>query len=132
MNTTVTKFIATIKWLDTNEIQEDLIFKVGDFEQEEDDDVSFYLESEKEIEGLKVQGVEDFIILKAVKITHMKKSELLEEVRKACNIIENVDEVVTNNINTCEYASEDFKTNQRISNALLNVIRAMDTLKYEV
>lgn len=62
----------------------------------------------------------------------MGENKLLEEVRKAYNIIENVDEVVTNNLCKCEHASEDFKTNQRISNALLNVIRAMDALKYEL
>ena len=62
----------------------------------------------------------------------MEENKLLEEVRKAYNIIEQIDEVVTNNLVKCQYASEDFKTNQRISNALLNVMRAMDTLKYEL
>ena len=62
----------------------------------------------------------------------MEENKLLEEVRKAYNIIEQVDEVVTNNLVKCQRASEDYKTNQRISNALLNVMRAMDTLKYEL
>lgn len=62
----------------------------------------------------------------------MEQNKLLEEVRKAYNIIEQVDEVVTNKLVKCQHASEDFKTNQRISNALLNVMRAMDTLKYEL
>lgn len=62
----------------------------------------------------------------------MEENNLLEEVRKAYNIIEQVDEVVTNNLVKCQHATEDYKTNQRISNALLNVMRAMDTLKYEL
>lgn len=62
----------------------------------------------------------------------MQENKLLEEVKKAYNIIEKVDEVVVNNLVKCQHASEDFKTNQRISNALLNVMRAMDALKYEL
>lgn len=55
-----------------------------------------------------------------------------EELKKASNIIENIDEIVTNNLTKNNYASEEYKNNQRISNALLNVIRAIDTLKYEL
>ena len=57
---------------------------------------------------------------------------LKSQVKKAANIIESVDEIVTNNLVKCEHASKDFKDNQRISNALLNVIRAIDVLKYEL
>ena len=62
----------------------------------------------------------------------MEENKLLKEVRKAYNIIEQVDEVVTNNLVECQHASEDYKTNQRISNALLKVMRAIDSLKYEL
>ena len=59
-------------------------------------------------------------------------NKLLEEIKRAENIIGQVDEVITNNLVNSQYASEDFKTNQRVSNALLNVIRAIDTLKHEL
>ena len=62
----------------------------------------------------------------------MNTEKIKVEVKKASNIIENIDEVITNNMNKFPYGSEDFKQNQRISNALLNVIRAIDVLKYEL
>jgi len=40
---------ATIQWLDTYEINDDMILKIGDIE-DDDDDIFFYLDSEKEIE----------------------------------------------------------------------------------
>lgn len=62
----------------------------------------------------------------------MEKNKLTEEVRKAYNIIERVDGVVINNLAKCQHASEDFKKNQRILNALLNVMRTMDVLQCEL
>lgn len=62
----------------------------------------------------------------------MEESKLIEEVRKAYNIIERVDEVVINKLVKSQHESEDFKKNQRTLNALLNVIRAMDALQCEL
>lgn len=59
-------------------------------------------------------------------------NELKEQVKKAYNIIEAVDEVITNNLVKSQYGKEEFKKNQRISNTLLNIIRAFDTLKDEL
>ena len=56
------RYIATIKWLDNQEIQDDMIFKIGDID-EDDDDVFFYLEDESEIDDFKKEGVNEFIIL---------------------------------------------------------------------
>ena len=56
------RYIATIKWLDNQEIQDDMIFKIGDID-EDDDDVFFYLEDESEIDEFKKEGVNEFIIL---------------------------------------------------------------------
>ena len=53
---------ATIQWLDTYEINDDMILKIGDIE-DEDDDIFFYLDSEKEIEEFKKQGSHEWIIL---------------------------------------------------------------------
>ena len=62
----------------------------------------------------------------------MNIQELKKQVNKASNIIESIDESVTNHIVTCKYASDDFKKTQRVSNAILNVTRALDVLKYEL
>ena len=56
------RYIATIKWLDNQEIQDAMIFKIGDID-EDDDDVFFYLEDESEIDEFKKEGVHEFIIL---------------------------------------------------------------------
>jgi hypothetical protein len=56
------RYIATIKWLDNQEIQDDMIFKIGDID-EDDDDIFFYLEDESEIDEFKKEGVNEFIIL---------------------------------------------------------------------
>jgi hypothetical protein len=53
---------ATIQWLDTYEINDDMIFKIGDIE-DDDDDVFFYLDSEKEIEEFQKQGSHEWRIL---------------------------------------------------------------------
>ncbi|MDA3780345.1 MAG: hypothetical protein PF487_09050 [Bacteroidales bacterium] len=62
----------------------------------------------------------------------MDLNELKEQVQKASNIIESVDEVVTNELVKSQHASDKFKENQRISNYLLRVIRAIDDLKFEL
>ncbi len=60
------RFIATIKWLDNGNIQDDIILKIGDIE-EDDDDIFFYLDSEREVEEFKKEGVNDWVILDVVK-----------------------------------------------------------------
>jgi hypothetical protein len=60
----MTRYDATIKWLDNGNI-EDVIIKVGDIE-EDDDDIFFYLESEEEIEHYKQEGVHDWVILEVL------------------------------------------------------------------
>ena len=56
------RYIATIKWLDNQNIQDDMIFKIGDID-EDDDDIFFYLKDESEIDEFKKEGVNEFIIL---------------------------------------------------------------------
>jgi hypothetical protein len=60
------RFIATIKWLDNGNIQDDMVLKIGDIE-EDDDDIFFYLDSERELEECKKEGVHDWVILNVVK-----------------------------------------------------------------
>jgi hypothetical protein len=60
------RYSATIKWLDNGNIQDDCIFKIGEY-SDEDDDVFFYLNSESEIEEYKKEGKHDFVILSIVK-----------------------------------------------------------------
>ena len=60
------RFIATIKWLDNGNIQDDMILKIGDIE-EDDDDIFFYLDSEREIDEFKREGIHDWIILDVIK-----------------------------------------------------------------
>jgi len=59
-------FLATIQWLDNGNIQKNMLFKVGDIIEEEDDQIFFYLQSEKEIVEFKKEGSHDFIILDIV------------------------------------------------------------------
>jgi len=56
------RYIATIKWLDNGDIQDDMILKVGDIE-EDDDDIFFYLEDDKEIENFKKKGSHEWVII---------------------------------------------------------------------
>lgn len=60
------RFIATIKWLDNGNIQDDMILKIGDIE-EDDDDIFFYLDSERELDDFKKEGIHDWVILDVVK-----------------------------------------------------------------
>jgi hypothetical protein len=55
------EYTATIKWLDSQEMQ-DVIIKVGDVD-ENDDNIFFYFDSENEIEEFKTEGVNDFVIV---------------------------------------------------------------------
>ena len=56
------RYNATIKWLDNGDIQDDMILKVGDIE-EDDDEIFFYLEDEKEIECFKKEGAHEWVII---------------------------------------------------------------------
>jgi hypothetical protein len=56
------RFIATIKWLDNGDIQENMILKIGDI-ADDDDDVFFYLEDEKEIESFQKEGSHEWVII---------------------------------------------------------------------
>ena len=60
------RFIATIKWLDNGNVQDDMILKIGDIE-EDDDDIFFYVKSAHDLELLKIKGVADFVLLSAEK-----------------------------------------------------------------
>jgi len=56
------RYRATIKWLDTGDIQDDMILKIGDI-GEDDDDIFFYLEDEGEIESFKKEGSHEWVII---------------------------------------------------------------------
>jgi hypothetical protein len=60
------RYIATIKWLDNGDIQDDMILKIGDID-EDDDDIFFYLDSEREIEEFKKEGSHDWVIIDIIK-----------------------------------------------------------------
>ena len=62
MEMTNKRFVATIKWLDNGDIQDNMILKIGDIE-DDDDDIFFYLESEKEIESFKKKGSHEWVII---------------------------------------------------------------------
>lgn len=63
------RYIATIKWLDNGNIQDDMVLKIGDIE-EDDDDIFFYLDSERELEEFKKEGSHDWIILDVVEFNN--------------------------------------------------------------
>ena len=56
---------ATIKWLDTDDIQ-DVIVTTDDI-HEDDDNIFFYFDSEDEIKEYMKVGVHEFIILESSK-----------------------------------------------------------------
>ena len=62
MEKTNKRYRAVIKWLDTGNIDW-VILKIGDI-AEDDDDIFFYLESEKEIESFKKEGSHEWVIIK--------------------------------------------------------------------
>ena len=70
------RYRATIKWLDNQEIVDDMILKIGDIE-EDDDDIFFYLEDEKEIESFKKEGSHEWVIINIEKEDY-GKHELLQ------------------------------------------------------
>ena len=55
-------YIASIQWQDNKNIQDGMILKVGDIE-EDDDQVFFYLEDDSEIEEYKKDGVHEWKII---------------------------------------------------------------------
>ena len=69
------RYRATIKWLDNQEIVDDMILKIGDIE-EDDDEIFFYLEDEKEIESFKKEGSHEWVIINIEKEDY-GKHELL-------------------------------------------------------
>ena len=69
------RYRATIKWLDNQEIVDDMILKIGDIE-EDDDDIFFYLEDEKEIDSFKKEGSHEWVIINIEKEDY-GKHELL-------------------------------------------------------
>ncbi len=62
MEKTNKRYKAVIKWLDTGNIDW-VVLKIGDI-GEDDDDIFFYLESEKEIESFKKEGSHEWVIIK--------------------------------------------------------------------
>ena len=52
-------------------IQDDMILKVGDIE-EDDDEIFFYLEDEKEIESFKKEGSHEWVIINIEKESYEK------------------------------------------------------------
>jgi hypothetical protein len=61
------RYLATIKWADNGDIREDMILKIGDI-GEDDDEIFFYLDSEEEIEEFKKIGAHEWVILDIVPI----------------------------------------------------------------
>lgn len=62
MEKTNKRYRAIIKWLDTGNIDW-VVLKIGDI-AEDDDDIFFYLESEKEIESFMKEGSHEWVIIK--------------------------------------------------------------------
>lgn len=62
MKTKSRYFNATIQWHDNKDIQDDMILKIGDIE-EDDDNIFFYLDKESEIEEFKKDGIHEWKIL---------------------------------------------------------------------
>ena len=62
MEKTNKRYKAVIKWLDTGNIDW-VVLKIGDI-SEDDDDIFFYLESEKQIESFKKEGSHEWVIIK--------------------------------------------------------------------
>jgi len=60
------RYVSTIKWLDNENVQDDMILKIGDIE-DDDDDIFFYLESEDELKQYMLEGHHEWIILNVKK-----------------------------------------------------------------
>ena len=65
---------ATIKWIDNGDIQDDMLLKIGDVEYD-DDNIFFYLDSEREIEEFKKEGAHEWVILDIVELLNQNKDE---------------------------------------------------------
>lgn len=52
---------ARIKWVDTQDEQE-VLFKVGGLNEDEDDNIFYYVDSKENLVALTKSGVEDFVI----------------------------------------------------------------------
>lgn len=63
-----TYFEATIRFFDNGDIVEGMIFKNGDFDENDDDGVFYYIENDNDMDKLKENGVLDFIILSYEKL----------------------------------------------------------------
>ena len=61
MEKTNKRYKAVIKWLDTGNIDW-VVLKIGDI-AEDDDDIFFYLDSEKQIESFKKEGSHEWVII---------------------------------------------------------------------
>ena len=61
------RYTATLKWLDNGDIQDDMILKIGEIE-EDDDDIFFYLEDAAEIESFKKEGSHEWVIIDVIKL----------------------------------------------------------------
>jgi len=69
----ITGYNAIIQFEDGDEPQQEVLIKVGSFDEEtateqeilEDEEVFYYIDSPEQIEHLKTKGVEDFIVLSA-------------------------------------------------------------------
>jgi len=55
-------FVATIQ-LQDGEICEGYIFKCGDMDEDEDDNIFFYIDTESDMNSFMEEGVEDFVVL---------------------------------------------------------------------
>lgn len=62
----------------------------------------------------------------------MKLIEIENQIVIASNIIKGMDENINVILNNSKHGDEDFKKTQRISNALYNVKRAIESLKEEL
>jgi len=60
------RYVSTIKWLDNENVQDNMILKIGDIE-DDDDDIFFYLESEDELKEYMLEGHHEWIILNVEK-----------------------------------------------------------------
>lgn len=60
------------------------------------------------------------------------KESLAELVDLAAKAMEGADEILNQELNLHAHASEEFKTAQRQSNAVLRVLQALEILKYEL
>jgi hypothetical protein len=68
-------YIATIKWRDNGEVQEDMVLKTS-YDRQNDDDVFYYVTDEE----IKSNGTNDWEIIKLEKQTMTNEELLVEEI----------------------------------------------------